>query len=107
MDYLNPRYIGSLRGAMDGETHVQPLPDSAMKICERCGQPFWVFRTPTGHQIALDAGRGPYLTEGGVARLTDEGIGYRQHSDHCERLARAPLAGVVTEAEYLFGWCST
>ena len=86
-----------------GETHVHPLSDDALRICQRCGRPVWVYPTPTGQPIALDASRGPYLTEGGIARLTDEDVGYREHSKNCVRVGRAPLSGVVADAEFLWG----
>ena len=85
------------------ETHVEPLSDNAMRLCERCGLPVWVYPTPAGEPIALDASRGPYLTEGGIARLADEDIGYREHSHYCAHVGRALLSGVVAEAEFLWG----
>jgi hypothetical protein len=86
-----------------GDTHVEPLSDDALRICERCGRPVWVYPTPSGEPIALDARRGPILTEGGVARLTDEDVGYRGHSQYCARVGRARLSGVVVDAEFLWG----
>ena len=84
------------------DTYVHPLPERT-HICQRCRQPVWLLRTPDGNLIALDAERGPYLTAGPIAYRTDEEIGYRDHAEHCEPLARAPLAGVVADSEFLWG----
>jgi hypothetical protein len=80
----------------------KPLSDEALTVCQRCGQPVWLYKTPTGDPVSLDNSPGEMIIdELDKAYRSMRPEGYRVH--HCSNgTARAPVSGTISGDEFLW-----
>ena len=81
----------------------KPLEDHAQTLCPYCGATVWLYQLPIGGHIALDDVPGEHVIDGrNIVYRTTGPVGYRDHSQSCGRIARAPLTGEVRTDEFMW-----